>query len=53
VKTFDLTVVHLDRAGHDDLTLGVGQDLPDARVEAEEPRRAVELLEHRIENAAA
>jgi hypothetical protein len=49
----DLAVVHLDGARHGDLPLGVGEDLPDAGVEAEEPCRAVELLEHCIEDAAA
>ena len=52
-EDLNLAVVHLDRAGHDDLTLGMGEDLPDAGVEAEEARRPVELLEHRVENAAA
>jgi hypothetical protein len=49
----DLAVVHLDRTRHDDLTFGMGQHLPDAGVEPEEPGRPVELLKHRIENAAA
>ena len=49
----DFAVVHLDRAGDGDLPLRMGQDLPDARVEPEQARRAVELLEHRVENAAA
>jgi hypothetical protein len=49
---FDLAVVHLHRARHDDLALRMREDLPDARIEAEDARGAVELLEHRIEDAA-
>ena len=52
-EDFDLAVVHLDRARHRDLPLGVGQDFPDAGVEPQQARRPVELLEHRVENAAA
>ena len=29
------------------------EDFPDAGVEPQQPRRSVELLEHRVENAAA
>src|SRR5262249_48108451 len=49
---FDLAVVHLHGAGHGDLAFGMRQDFPDARVEAEDARGPVELLKHRIENAA-
>ena len=49
-EDLDLAVVHLDRARHDDLPLGVGEDLPDAGIEAEDARGAVELLEHRVED---
>ena len=52
-EDLDLAVVHLDRARDGDLALGVGEDLPDARVETQQPRCAVELLEHRVEDAAA
>ena len=52
-EDLDFAVVHLHRAGHDDLPLGMGQDFPDARIESEQSGRAVELLEHRVENAAA
>ena len=46
----DLAVVHLDRARHDDLSLRMGEDLPDARFEVEDARRSIELLEHVIED---
>ena len=52
-EDLDLAVVHLDRAGDGDLPLGMREDLPDAGIEPEQARRAVELLEHRVENAAA
>ena len=45
-EDLDLAVVHQNRARHRDLSLGVGEDLPDARVEIEDARRAVELLQH-------
>ena len=32
---------------------GVREDLPDAGIETEQPRGSVELLEHRVEDAAA
>jgi hypothetical protein len=51
-KDLDLAVVHLDRTGHDDLPLGMGEDFPDARIEPEKARGAVEFLEHRVEHAA-
>src|SRR4029450_8147731 len=38
--------VHEHRSRDDDLALGVGQDFPDPRVEFEESRRAVQLLQH-------
>ena len=43
-EDFDLAVVHLDRTGDDDLALGMGEDFPDAGLEVENARRAVELL---------
>ncbi len=49
-EDLDLAVVHLDRTGDGDLTLGVGQDLPDAGLEVENARGSVEFLEHRVEN---
>ena len=52
-EDLDLAVVHLHRARHRDLPLRVRQDFPDAGVEPQQPRRSVELLEHRVENAAA
>ena len=52
-EDLDLAVVHLHRTRDDDLPLGVREDLPDAGIEVEDARRAVELLEHRVENAAA
>ena len=52
-EDLDLAVVHLDRTRDDDLTLGVREDLPDARVEPKQTRRSIELLEHGVEDAAA
>ena len=52
-EDLDLPVVHLHRARHGDLPLRVRQDFPDAGVEPQQPRRSVEFLEHRVENAAA
>ncbi len=49
-EDLDLAVVHLHRARHGDLALGMREDLPDARLEVEKPGRAVELLQHRIED---
>ena len=51
-EDLDLAVVALDRTRHDDLPLGVGEDLPDARIQIQDARRALELLEHRAEGAA-
>ena len=51
-EDLDLAVVHLDRARHDDLPLGMGEHLPDAGIEIENARRAFELLEHRAEERA-
>src|SRR6185436_5470550 len=51
-EDFDLAVVHLDRARDDDLPLRRGEDFPDAGFEVEDPRRSVELLEHRVEDRA-
>jgi hypothetical protein len=48
----DLAVVHLHRTGHDDLSFGVSQDAPDAGIEFEDAGGAIELLEHRPEDAA-
>ena len=52
-EDLDLAVVHLDRAGDGDLALGMREDFPDAGIETQQPRRAIELLEHRVEDAAA
>ena len=52
-EDLDLAVVHLDRARDRDLPFRVREDFPDAGLEAEQPRRSVELLEHRVEDAAA
>ncbi len=52
-EDLDLAVVHLHRTGDDDLALRAREDLPDAGVEPQQSRRSVELLEHRVENAAA
>ncbi len=52
-EDLDLAVVHLDRTRHDDLSLRIREDLPDARIEPEQARGSVELLEHRVENAAS
>ena len=47
---FDLAVVHLYRARHDDLPLGAGEDFPDARLEAEDPGCSIEFLQHLVED---
>ena len=52
-EDLDLAVVHLHRAGDGDLPLRAGEDLPDAGIETEQPRGAVELLEHCVEDASA
>ena len=52
-EDFDFAVVHLDRTGDGDLPLRTGEDLPDARIETEQPRGTVELLEHCVEDASA
>ena len=52
-EDLDLAVVHLNRTRNDDLALGVREDLPDAGVEPQQARRSIELLEHRVEDAAA
>ena len=51
-EDFDLAVVHQHRARDDDLPLGVRENSPDAWIEVENARRAVELLQHRGENGA-
>ena len=51
-EDLDLAAVHLHGAGDDDLPLGVREHLPDARVKIQNARRALELLEHRVKNAA-
>ena len=48
-EDLDLAVVHLHGAGHDDLALGLGEDLPDAGFEIENAGGDLELLEHRRE----
>ena len=48
-EDLDLAVVHLHRATDGDLSLGVGEDLPDAGVEIENAGGDVELLEHVLE----
>ena len=48
-EDLDLAVVHLDRARDDDLPLGVGEHLPDARLEIENAGRPFEFLEHAAE----
>ena len=48
-EDLDLAVVHLHRTGDDDLPLGMGEDLPDAGFEIENAGRAIELLEHVVE----
>ncbi len=52
-EDFDPAVVHQDRARHDDLTFGVRQNLPDVRLQSEQARGAIELLQHRAEDAFA
>ena len=49
-EDFDLPVVHLDGTGDGDLTLGMGEDFPDAGLEIENAGRPVELLEHGTED---
>ena len=51
-EDLDLAVVHLHRARHGDLPLGMGEDLPDAGIEVEDAGRPIELLEHRAKDAA-
>src|SRR6476469_1805026 len=51
-EDFDLAVVHLNGARHRDLTLGMRENLPDSGIEPQQARRSVELLEHRVEDAA-
>jgi len=46
----DLAAVHEHRARHGDLPLRVAEDVPDAALEAEHGRRAVEVLEGSAEN---
>ena len=48
-KHLDLAVVHLHRTGDNDLTFRVGEDLPHAGVELQQPGGDVEFLEHRAE----
>jgi hypothetical protein len=52
-EDFDLAVVHLDRTGDDDLSLGMREDFPDAGFEVEDAGGAVEFLKHRPENRSA
>ena len=49
-EDFDLAVVHLHRARHGDLPLGVREDLPDAGFEVQDACGFVELLQHGVED---
>src|SRR5216684_2106787 len=49
-EDLDLAVVHQDGTRDGDLTFGVGEDLPDARLEVEDAGRFIELLQHRTED---
>jgi len=51
-EDLDLAVVHLHRARHHNLPPWMGQHLPDARVEVQNARGSLELLEHCAENCA-
>jgi hypothetical protein len=43
---FDRAVVHLHRTRHDNLTLGFGEDFPDAGIEVQDAGRHFEFLQH-------
>ena len=51
-EDLDLAVVHLHRTRDGDLPLRMREDLPDAGLEVEHAGGDVELLEHRVEDAA-